>query len=150
MTFRATFAAHGFLLLGHIDHAAAAFADFLAQLVAANPVARLFRHWHEARWASRLLGQKALGGFVGLEQGLHSRQQGHVPPTGALQEREPFRGRRCIERLLEQRLLARDLVSRVHRVESSFLSSNAPCRGGFGPGICHNVFFNSSCSQARA
>ena len=35
-------AAHRFLLLGHIDHAAAAFADLLEQLVAANAVAGLF------------------------------------------------------------------------------------------------------------
>ena len=29
------------LLLGHIDHAAAAFADFLEQFVAANPLAQI-------------------------------------------------------------------------------------------------------------
>ena len=32
-------AAHRFLLLGHVNHAAAAFADFLEQFVAADPVA---------------------------------------------------------------------------------------------------------------
>ena len=35
-------AAHRFLLLGHVDDAAAAFADLLEQFVAANPVAGLF------------------------------------------------------------------------------------------------------------
>ena len=34
-------AAHRLLLLGHVDHAAAAFADFLQQLVAADAVADL-------------------------------------------------------------------------------------------------------------
>ena len=36
-------APHRLLLLGHVDDAAAAFADLLEQLVAANPVARLLR-----------------------------------------------------------------------------------------------------------
>jgi len=36
-------AAHRLFLLGHIHHAAAAFADLLEQLVAANSVAGLFR-----------------------------------------------------------------------------------------------------------
>ena len=41
-------AAHRLLLLGHVNHAAAAFADLLQQLVAADPVARLFAEFaHE-------------------------------------------------------------------------------------------------------
>ena len=40
-------AAHRFLLLGHVNHAAAALADLFQQFVAANPVAGLFgrRDW---------------------------------------------------------------------------------------------------------
>ena len=37
-------AAHRLLLLRHIDNSAAAFADFLEQLVMVNLVARIFRH----------------------------------------------------------------------------------------------------------
>ena len=40
-------APHRLLLLGHVDHAAAAFADLLQQLVAADLVARLLRHLPE-------------------------------------------------------------------------------------------------------
>ena len=35
-------AAHRFLLLGHVNHAAAAFADFLEQFVAADAIAGFF------------------------------------------------------------------------------------------------------------
>ena len=34
--------AHGFFLLGHVDDAAAAFADFLQQLIASHAIARRF------------------------------------------------------------------------------------------------------------
>src|SRR6185503_9795163 len=40
-------AAHGFLLFGHEDHAAAAFADLLEKFVAADTVAGLFSEWDE-------------------------------------------------------------------------------------------------------
>ena len=43
-------AAHRLLLLGHVDHAAAAFADLLEQLVAADPVPRgLLEPLHSGR-----------------------------------------------------------------------------------------------------
>ena len=52
-------AAHRFLLLGHIDHAATAFADLLEQLVASYLVTRLFGDWKGQynRWLRRGRGQ---------------------------------------------------------------------------------------------
>ena len=45
--------AHRLLLLGHINHAATAFADLLQQFVAANPVAGFFQGPRAAPTSSR-------------------------------------------------------------------------------------------------
>ena len=58
-------AADRFLLLGHVNHAAAAFADLLEQFVAADPVAGLFggRNF----WAKNLSNLQEIGlAFVGI------------------------------------------------------------------------------------
>ena len=60
----------GSLLLGHIDHAAAAFADLLQQLVAANAIAGFA--WGQGCWRR--------GGFIGRQTEL--QQTGQAMVTG--------------------------------------------------------------------
>ncbi len=68
-------AAHRLLLLRHVNDAAAAFADLLEQLVAANPVAGLFRHRQSncagclrRRWRFRGLGKESARLVMGTQQ----------------------------------------------------------------------------------
>ena len=97
-------AAHRLLLLGHIDHAATAFADLLQQLVAANAVAGLFRqgsgkaHGSGDAQAGWRRFQEPLGGGVCAEQVLDLLTQGGVPAHGFVQigrslRRAEFQGR---------------------------------------------------------
>ena len=81
-------AADRLLLLGHINHAAAAFADLLQQFVAANPVAGfLSRLQHQAN--SSLGGRRRGGGtlekrpcfFAGPEKIFDAPSQSGVPGT---------------------------------------------------------------------
>ena len=82
-------AADRLLLLGHINHAAAAFADLLEQFVAADVVARLFRRARTAtvsRWgltAGRSINVPRR--IVGAQQSLDALAQDFVVPAGFVQ-----------------------------------------------------------------
>src|SRR5207249_3881080 len=78
-------------LLGHIDHAAAAFADLLEELVASDVVARPLADWREDLQSMR--GHRSGGFFeeraggVGIEQRLYAMAQGSVTTTGMVEAR---------------------------------------------------------------
>ena len=87
-------AADRLLLLGHIDHAAAAFADLLEQLVAADAVAGLFggRDGQGDGWpGNRRGGRQKIGlAFMGLEQRADAPAQFGVVAAGLIQIRLPL------------------------------------------------------------
>ena len=98
-------AAHRFLLLGHVDHAAAAFADFLQQLVTANAVAGFFRDWNSHKGGSAKVDtrgrcyQKIVSLFVGSQQCLNLLTQRSIAGTGFIQ----IRSAQCVGQI--QRLV---------------------------------------------
>ena len=80
---------HRFILLGHINHAAAAFTDLLEQFVAANAVASPFADRREdlqgmRSHRRRRFFQESAGG-VGIEQRLHAMAQGSITTTGLIE-----------------------------------------------------------------
>ena len=85
-------AAHRLLLLGHIDHAAAALPDFLQQLIATDPVAGVFAdlaHQRAGVAVSAQSGgrmfQKTTGVLGGAHQGLDPAVQGAVRSASGLE-----------------------------------------------------------------
>ena len=87
-------AADRLLLLGHVDHAAAAFADLLQQFVAANLVAGLFRRgqFEPYRRLNRRFIQEAFGPVEVTEQLVHLPAQFDIAGTGLVQKRRPLVG----------------------------------------------------------
>ncbi len=90
-------AAHRFGLLGHIDHAAAAFAHALQQFVAPNRLAHRFilrfnptvnRHRGNVR-----LGQLGGGQIMRGQQGIKPLAQGGFAVAGPVKEHSPFLAR---------------------------------------------------------
>ena len=85
--------AHRLLLLGHIDHAAAAFADFLQQLVAAERLAHGFVgrigevELDRGTGSFGLCGEQRLGLFVRGEQGFEALAQGGVAVAVGVEKR---------------------------------------------------------------
>ncbi len=87
--------ADGFLLFGHIDHPAAAFADLLQEFVVADLVAGLFGEWcgkddGGMLWWSNRVFKKRAGLVVGQQEFLDFRAQPVVAATGAVQIGCPF------------------------------------------------------------
>ncbi len=80
----------GLLLLGHIDDAATALADFLEELVASNAVAGFFGgHDHRARfgvWFERGGGHHLRGVVEGAEESLDAGAQRGVAGAGFVKE----------------------------------------------------------------
>ena len=92
------------LLLGHIDHAAAAFADFLEQLVAADDRAEFFRKRLVKRRWMELISRRAheAAGFVmRIKQRLDASAK-LVVGTSLQQEGVPFRWIGSGNRLVEE------------------------------------------------
>ena len=105
--FQGNTAAHGFLLLGHVDNAAAAFADFLQQFVSPDAIAGLFGEvWNEFgpaganHWFSP--GENRANGrcfeepgqlFLFDEKSFDSPPQSVVAGADVHNERASFRGR---------------------------------------------------------
>ena len=90
-----------FLLIGHIDDAAAAFTDLLEEFVAADSVAGLFGNGHEP-CASRPnessgQGQERAGLFVVRQQILHRLTQCVVAGAGLGQESVALRACRTFQ-----------------------------------------------------
>ena len=83
------------LLLGHIDHPAAAFADLLQQLVGADLVTGFFGGWCGKDdggmlwWRNRVFKKRA-GLIVGQQKFLDFRAQPVVAATGTVQISRPF------------------------------------------------------------
>ena len=91
-------AADRFLLLGHVNHAAAAFADLLKQLVSANDIARFFPGQRgQARSIGRRLLHEIFPALIGGQQQFHPLTQRGVIHArllqigGALLRRQPRR-----------------------------------------------------------
>ena len=103
-------AADRFGLLRDIDHSAAALADFLQQLVAADGhahrlVGRLGQPGNQGRTAGfGRIGQQAVGGLVRREQRLQPLAEGRVSVTLPVQE-EGALGTRELESGLKQTFL---------------------------------------------
>jgi hypothetical protein len=105
--FKGDTAAHGFLLFGHVNNAAAAFADFLQEFVSSDAVAGLFgevgkefsptgaEHWFTAREDSangRRFEEAGQLFFFG-EKSFDARAQGVVARTDVRNESAAFKGR---------------------------------------------------------
>ena len=99
-------AAHGLLLFGHVNDAAAAFADFLQEFVSSDAIAGLFGEvWNEFGPAGANHGfsarESADGGsfeeagqlFLLGEERFDARAQGDVAGTDVRDERGAFGGR---------------------------------------------------------
>jgi hypothetical protein len=78
-------AANGFLLFGHIDDAAAAFANLLEKLVTADAVARFFGRDCAFGSALRQFVEKNSCLIVDPEQGFNLSAQGSIARTGLIQ-----------------------------------------------------------------
>src|ERR1035441_6834345 len=82
-------AADGFLLLGHIDHPAPAFANLLQELVAPNPLAGLVGRsdlhcgW---KWRRSRAFHERSRRLVGAQESLHALAQSSIACTGPLQK----------------------------------------------------------------
>ena len=85
-------AAHRLLLLGHVDHAAAALADLLQQLVAANPVAGLSHERVRHRESNGGLKKRA-GLVVRGKQRIRLPAQCGIAPASPFQKRRPLQRR---------------------------------------------------------
>ena len=86
----------------------------------ADLVAGLLGDQGHRRPVPGLFGQKALGRFVGSQQGLDPRQQRRVLAAGALEIAEPAFGGRYVQRRFEDRPLAIAVVGRCHNATCSF------------------------------
>ena len=121
-------AAHRFLLLGHVDDAAAAFADFLKNFVTANPVAGLFSQ-RQSNGAGCVCKGRRFRGFGKKSTRLLMRSQQPFDPASEHSIRpanfiEKARARDRViafERLVKQRLqrLVRRHQSPLFRLFSS-------------------------------
>ena len=97
MTFSATATFDRLLLFGHVDHAAAAFADLLEQLVAADLVTGLFRRLKfepdRGLICRRGNRRQVVGLVVGGQQRVQPLAQGFVITAFAFQESDTLAGR---------------------------------------------------------
>ena len=123
--------AHRLPLLGHVDHAAAAFADFLQQLVAADHCAERFLGWARrgddhgfVRSEGARFFQEITAGFlVRLEKQFDALAQWRVIAAGCVEMRGAL-FRRQLQRGLKDGLFA--VLGRVHEMEHySFVSDNS-------------------------
>jgi hypothetical protein len=80
-------AANGFLLFGHIHHTAAAFADLLQKLVAADSVAGLID------WNGRRTFEEVTGFVTGLKQFFNTLAEGRIVGTGLVKKSRALPGR---------------------------------------------------------
>ncbi len=127
-------AAHRLLLLGHIDHAATALADLLAELVMADLVAGLLGHGDHAcgegdgpaENCSGRVVQEFAGMVVGCEQGGNAAAALFVAGQGAFEIGCPrIRGR--LEHGLSEDFFVREMVGVVHRLPGALVA----CRRGY-------------------
>ena len=108
-------AAHRLLLLRHIDHAAAAFADFLQQFIVADDLAHgLVRNirqldLHRSFRSRRGFGQHTLGLFMRREQRFEPLAQRCVVTTFAI---KPLRS--LVRRLGQRQLKQKFFAIRIH------------------------------------
>ena len=102
-------AANRLLLLGHVDNAHAAFADFLEQLVRADDGARTFGGERAGRGEGegrRRSIQNAARGLMRRQQGFDAYTQGGVSAAGAVQVGRAFGGGRFFQGGGEEGLFA--------------------------------------------
>ena len=123
-------AAHRFLLLGHVDHAAAAFADFLEQFVAADAVAQCHRFSDRRCGGGEVAGhQPATERGWAFQRNCPRPRRASSPSAPAEQgrRRKPARDRprvwpgRAVRRRVEDRFLARDAIRRCRCIHSLYL-----------------------------
>jgi hypothetical protein len=91
------------LLLGHPQHAGAAFANLLEELVMANQGARSF--FMRGGMLHRLPSEKAVGAFVGGDERSQASEVSNISSASLRQERAAFGGR-LREYVREKRLFA--------------------------------------------
>ena len=115
--FEGNAAANGFFLLGHINHPATAFADFLQEFVAPNVVAGLFgrRRGNDegATGRGRRRFQERIGTLVGLEEGREPGAKCLVPRAGLVEVGFALRAFGPLAGLSEEDVFP--LVIRFHR-----------------------------------
>src|SRR5436190_16939115 len=99
-----------FLLLGHPYDAAAAFADFLEQLVAANDHTGPFAAGPSWKWCGRRSGASGQKGFpvfkMRAQQCLNTSEKRRVAIAGCVHVTLPLVQRRELDRFLEYLLYA--------------------------------------------
>ena len=112
-------AADGLLLFGHIDHAAAAFADLLQQFVVADAVAGLFgqRRGKDDGFAGQRGGwllKETAGLFVRLEEGFNLLAQLGIIATGLGEVGGTF-SRVCLLQGIGENLFNQFVVVCIHK-----------------------------------
>ena len=119
-------AAHGRVLLGHVDDAHAAFADLLQELVGADDRAGSSAargRDHRAGRRSRRGFEEAPGVVVGLQEGFDPLPQGRIVPTGLLE----IRPRRSVRSMLPGQ--RRKINISCRSVIARCLQSSLPLKG---------------------